>query len=160
MDESSHESVSTAASWSVFLGNALLVGLPTLFLLFGAVRTLLGSVGPAVGGFTLGEGVALAVAFVLARWTVIEVTAVRLGGTEALFRGGRRATYARVGLVGTWTLCLGVLIGGSVLRMAVAGWDPTSLGAVAASALLVLSVVGFAAYTLYQFYDGVRADAA
>lgn len=160
MDASATEPSSSLVDWSVFLGNAVLLGLPTLFVLWSATRALLGHLGPVVGWLTVGEVVSLSVSFVLTRWTVLEVTAVRLHGTEALFRGGRHSTYARVGLVATWTLCLGVLIGGSILRLAVAGWDPTSPVAMATSGVLALAVVGFASYTLFAFYDGVRGNAA
>ncbi len=160
MDDPAADSPSPLVNWSVFLGNAVLLGLPTLFFLWSGTRALLGRFGPVVGWLTVGEFVALSVSFVLTRWTVVEITAVRLHGTEALFRGGRHSTYARVGLVTVWTLCLGVLIGGTVLRMAVAGWDPTSQIAMTASGLLALAVVGFGGYTLFEFYDGVRGDAA
>jgi len=160
MDDRSRETPSRPVSWAVFLGNALLIGLPTLAVCYGAFRTVLGPYGPELWGGTVGELVALAVAFLLARWTVIEVTAVRLHGAEALGRGSRRATLARVGLVGAWTLAVAVLLGYGLLQTSVGLWGTGDLGVMALAALLALSVVGVAGYALREFYGGVRAGRA
>jgi hypothetical protein len=160
VDDHTGESHSRPVSWAVFLGNVLLIGLPTLVVCYGAFRGVLGPYGPELWGGTVGELVALALAFVLARWTVLEVTAIRLHGAEALLRGSRRATFARVGLVGAWTLALVVLLGYGLLQTSVGLWETGRLGVMALAALLALSVVGAAGYAVHEFYDGVRAGRA
>lgn len=74
MSDADAESPSRTVSYAVFLGNALLIGLPTLFVAYGAFRTVLGPYGPELWGGTVGELVALGLAFLLARWTAVEVT--------------------------------------------------------------------------------------
>jgi len=160
MDADTGESHLRPVSWAVFLGNVLLIGLPTLFVCYGAFGQVLGPHGPDLGGETAGELVALALAFLLARWTVLEVTAVRLHGAEALLRGSGRETLARVGLVGAWTFAVAVLLGYGLLQTSVGLWGTGRLGAMALAALLALSVVGTAGYALREFSDGVRTDRA
>lgn len=160
MSDADAESPSRTVSYAVFFGSALLIGLPTLFVAYGAFRTVLGPYGPELWGGTVGELAALAAAFLLARWTVVEVTAIRLHGATALLRGGRRATLARVGLVGAWALGFAVLIGYGLLQTSVVLWGTGDVRVMGLAVLLALATVGAAGYSVYEFYDGVRAGRA
>jgi len=161
MSRSATESRSTLLTAAVFLGTAVLIGLPTFLLVGGALESLLGGLGgPVVADLTPGSLVAFVVAFLFARWATVEITAVRLHGATALFRGSRREAVGRLAVVGAWTLGAFAAVAASVFRFAVAGWNPANPVAAAAAALLVVAVVGFAYVTARNFYRGYRGDPA
>ncbi len=149
---------SLPATAAVFLGTAVLLGLPTFVAVDAALDALIGGLGPRVTTATrLGDLLAGLAAAAFAYVVVSEITAVRLGGTAAFARGSRYATAGRAAVVGAWTLgALGLVL--YVVTATVSGlWslsDP--LGAVLAVALLVVGG-GFAYRTAqgaYRRYHG------
>jgi len=145
---------------AVFLGTAILIGLPTFAAVSGAIDALVGDLGPRVSTGTyldevLGGLAAAAFAYVV----VSEIVAIRLGGTAALARGGRLATVGRAAAVGVWTVGALALLLVSITATVSGLWslsDP--LGVLIAVALLVAGG-GLAYRTAQGAYRGYRGTA-
>jgi hypothetical protein len=142
----------------VFLKTAVLLGLPTALVLGGAFESLIGGFGePLYRGVTTGDLLAGIIAVSFAYWATIEIVAVRLHGASALTRGRPRATLGRIGVLVLWTAGTFAFVARYLVRLAVAGWDPSDPVAAATAALLIAAVCGFVFLTVRSACRGYRA---
>lgn len=140
---SDRTSVTVAAA--VYLGSAILVGLPVAVGTARVLSALLEAAGRGAALESTAVGLAvLVVALLVGLQLAVEVAAVQLGGLAALHRGSRRAGLARhlgaAVLVGT--LLVAAVLAGATTALGEAGPLPLVVGGLVAIAALAALVRG------------------
>lgn len=149
---------SLAVPGLVYVGAAILIGIPATMVAYAAFGTAFEAVGlGAVPASPAGSLALLAVSLLIGLQLAVEATAVQLGGVEALGRGSPRVALARYLLVSIATFVL--LAGVTWIGLS------TALGQSDTPALVLGSLVGLAGViVLYRgssaFVAGLRAGGA
>lgn len=124
----------------VYLGAAILIGIPATMILFSGFGTVLDAIGLERVIASPAGLVFLAISLLLGLQLAVEAAAVQLGGIEALGRGSARVALVRyvVFSLGVFLLLAAVTWVGLSTALAGFGWEAVVLGLLVGLAGLVV----------------------
>lgn len=142
----------------VYLGAAILIGIPAMQLLALVISEILAAIGlPGVAEPPVGDLVVLAVALLLGLQLAVEAAAVQLSGIEALGRGSPRAALLRFSLLSASVFVALVAVTAIGFSTALAGYGDLALllgGLVGLAGLIALYRAASAFLTGFHIVTG------